>query len=255
MKPSITIMNFSGIYEKESFYLETDHSWLDMKHLSGTNCYCDDEAMDAIREKIVSLETKGIHFLDSGNYHYVSRIWMEKIHQPFQLLVFDNHTDLQPPAFGGLLSCGGWIADSLEKLPELKKVFLVGPDGEACSRTDREYQKKTIFLTREMLQEAREKQDLFSALEALGMDYRQPVYISVDKDILSTVEIKTNWSQGDMSFTELLDLLSQVLLCWKKEGGEILGVDICGEPQLQEAGTEENDRVNKDLMHLLEKLL
>ena len=50
---------------------------------------------------------------------------------PFRLLVFDNHTDMQLPAFGGLLSCGGWIAASLEEVPMLQEVILVGPDEEA----------------------------------------------------------------------------------------------------------------------------
>ena len=40
---------------------------------------------------------------------------MEKIDMPFRLILFDNHTDMQPPAFGGLLSCGGWAAEALEK--------------------------------------------------------------------------------------------------------------------------------------------
>ena len=47
---------------------------------------------------------EGIHFLDSGNYHYVSKIWMEKIEEEFELLVLDHHTDMQPPMFGDILS-------------------------------------------------------------------------------------------------------------------------------------------------------
>ena len=51
---------------------------------------------------------------------------MEKIDMPFRLILFDNHTDMQPPAFGGLLSCGGWAAEALEKLPHLQEVILIG---------------------------------------------------------------------------------------------------------------------------------
>ena len=46
--------------------------------------------------------TAGIHFIDSGNYHYMTRLWLTRMDQPFCLLVYDNHTDMQPPAFGGI---------------------------------------------------------------------------------------------------------------------------------------------------------
>ena len=58
---------------------------------------------------------------------------------------------MQPPAFGGLLSCGGWIYDSVMELPLLQKVILIGPDEEAFSRVEPEIQKKVEFLSREKL--------------------------------------------------------------------------------------------------------
>ena len=48
--------------------------------------------------------------------------------------MFDNHTDMQPPAFGGLLSCGGWVAEAIEELPLLREVILAGPDENALTR-------------------------------------------------------------------------------------------------------------------------
>ena len=110
----IVLMDFSGIYEEEQFWKQERVSWVSLQEVSGTNCYCDEEAMKFLKKKIADYSPNGIHFLDSGNYHYMSRIWIEKIGSPFGLVVFDNHTDMQPPAFGGLLSCGGWIASSIE---------------------------------------------------------------------------------------------------------------------------------------------
>ena len=86
---------------------------------------------------------------------------MEKIDIPFRLILFDNHTDMQPPAFGGLLSCGGWAAEALEKLPHLQEVILIGPDQEAFDQVDQEAfdqmdpeaQKRVRFLSREKLRE------------------------------------------------------------------------------------------------------
>ena len=106
MKP--IIMDFSGIYREENFLKEEEALWLDFRKLQGVNCYCTQEAEDEIKEKIYSLPFQGIHFLDSGNYHYLTKFWLEKIQKPFSLLVFDNHTDMQEAAFFGLLSCGSW---------------------------------------------------------------------------------------------------------------------------------------------------
>ena len=52
---------------------------------------------------------------------------------------------MQPPAFGGLLSCGGWIAASLEELPLLQEVILVGPDEEAYTQVEPDLQQKVLF--------------------------------------------------------------------------------------------------------------
>ena len=99
------ITNFSGIYKNQNFYknyAEEEISWTELSDLSGCNCYCDAEASDRIRKEIQAFTGKGLHFIDSGNYHYMTRLWLEKLQIPFRLLVFDNHTDMQPPAFGGL---------------------------------------------------------------------------------------------------------------------------------------------------------
>jgi hypothetical protein len=58
---------------------------LDSTHFSGTDGYCDSEGVETIRSLIAPFSASGVHFIDSGNYHYVSRFWAEKIHQPFSL--------------------------------------------------------------------------------------------------------------------------------------------------------------------------
>ena len=100
----IVIMNFSGIYKEQQFYrnhaeMQEDISWLEVQDLPGSNCYCDEEAQNRILDDIKNYTGNGIHFIDSGNYHYVSRLWLSKMEHPFRLLVFDNHTDMQLPAF------------------------------------------------------------------------------------------------------------------------------------------------------------
>ncbi len=154
---------------------------MEARDIPGTNCYCDEDAMNAIRSRIAPYSSGEIHFIDSGNYHYMTRIWLEKISEPFELLVFDNHTDMQPPAFGGLLSCGGWIYDSIMELPLLKKVILIGPDEEAFSRVEPEFKGKGgVFEQGEASGNGRNGS--VCICKESGGEY--PLYISIDKDVL-----------------------------------------------------------------------
>ena len=244
------IMNFSGIYKNQNFYkdhAEKEIFWTELSDLSGCNCYCDAEASDRIRKEIQAFTGKGLHFIDSGNYHYMTRLWLEKLQIPFRLLVFDNHTDMQPPAFGGLLSCGGWIAVSLEELPLLQEVILVGPDEEAYTQVEPDLQQKVLFLSREKLSTmtAEEKEGFFNNLSE-----DLPLYVSVDKDVLCKGDASTTWSQGDMHLSELMSFLELVL-----ERQNILGMDVCGECDMDSCSEDFlNDHANEAILRLWEKM-
>ncbi len=243
-------MNFSGIYKEQQFWqtgeIQRNISWVEVQELPGSNCYCDGDAMETLRQKLEEFDADGIHFIDSGNYHYMSRIWLEKLNTPFRLVVFDNHTDMQPPAFGGLLSCGGWVAASLEELPLLKEVLLVGPDQEAFDQTEPVLREKVRFLSREKLGEMtlEEKVSFFEELTA-----ELPTYLSVDKDVLCPEEASTTWSQGEMTLEELCQFVKILL-----EKQDILGMDVCGEcdPDACE-GDHLNDLANRKLLELWRK--
>ena len=243
------IMNFSGIYKNQNFYKNYAEEifWTELSDLSGCNCYCDAEASDRIRKEIQAFTGNGIHFIDSGNYHYMTRLWLEKLQIPFRLLVFDNHTDMQPPAFGGLLSCGGWIVASLEELPLLQEVILVGPDEEAYTQVEPDLQQKVLFLSREKLSTmtAEEKEGFFNNLSE-----DLPLYVSVDKDVLCKGDASTTWSQGDMHLSELMSFLELVL-----ERQNILGMDVCGECDMDSCSEDFlNDHANEAILRLWEKM-
>ena len=244
------ITNFSGIYKNQNFYknyAEEEIFWTELSDLSGCNCYCDAEASDRIRKEIQAFTGKGLHFIDSGNYHYMTRLWLEKLQIPFRLLVFDNHTDMQPPAFGGLLSCGGWIVASLEELPLLQEVILVGPDEEAYTQVEPDLQQKVLFLSREKLSTmtTEEKEGFFNNLSE-----DLPLYVSVDKDVLCKGDASTTWSQGDMHLSELMSFLELVL-----ERQNILGMDVCGECDMDSCSEDFlNDHANEAILRLWEKM-
>lgn len=244
------ITNFSGIYKNQNFYknyAEEEISWTELSDLSGCNCYCDAEASDRIRKEIQAFTGKGLHFIDSGNYHYMTRLWLEKLQIPFRLLVFDNHTDMQPPAFGGLLSCGGWIAASLEELPLLQEVILVGPDEDSYTQVEPDLQQKVLFLSREKLSTmtTEEKEGFFNNLSE-----DLPLYVSVDKDVLCKGDASTTWSQGDMHLSELMSFLELVL-----ERQNILGMDVCGECDMDSCSEDFlNDHANEAILRMWEKM-
>ena len=240
-------MNFSGIYKQQQFWqtgeIQRNISWVEVQELPGSNCYCDGDAMETLRQKLEEFDADGIHFIDSGNYHYMSRIWLEKLNTPFRLVVFDNHTDMQPPAFGGLLSCEDGWRRPLRNFHCLKKCSWSDRIRRLLTRQNRCLQEKVRFLSRERLREmTMEEKVLF--FEELSVDL--PVYLSVDKDVLCAEDASTTWSQGDMTLEELGQFVAILL-----EKQDILGMDVCGEcdPDACE-GDHLNDLANRELLEI-----
>lgn len=142
---------------------------------------------------------------------------------------------MQPPAFGGLLSCGGWIYDSVMELPLLQKVILIGPDEEAFSRVEPEIQKKVEFLSREKLRGMELMEILDFVKEQTG---KNPLYISIDKDVLCPEDADTNWSQGDMRLETMVRCLECAVSRCK--AGDILSTGS------ENADIEQLDAVRED---------
>ena len=88
----------SVVAEAENMAVKPVVTQLDCQDIPGTNCYCDSLAEEEIGKRIAPFGPEGIHFLDSGNYHYLTKLWLELVKVPFELLVFDHHTDML--AFG-----------------------------------------------------------------------------------------------------------------------------------------------------------
>ena len=192
---------------------------ISMKDVEGRNMYCDDEAYRIIRERLsaISGAASGIHMIDTGNYHYMSRIFTSFIGCGYDLLLFDHHTDMQEASFGGLLSCGSWAREVLEKDEHLGALTVIGPEkfeegGEEIkvNAGGREFAGRIYH--------GKNRTD-----EIL------PLYISADKDVMNTSECITNWDQGDLSMDELAELIGKL-----SEGRRVIGADICG-------GLSEND--------------
>lgn len=242
MQDSVVIMNFTHIYEDETFYISEQKSSaprspftpniLDFTTLSGTNGFCDDAAADEIRHRIADFPARGLHFLDNGNYHYLTRFWCEKISEDFVLVVYDHHVDLRKPVFPGLMSCGSWIRDVLLRNRHCRAVLIIGPERAQADIIGRELQSiseegafnaRLYCFTEDDILADRAAHELPYILAELYL----PVYISIDKDVLSRKVLRTNWDQGIMTEAELHRELGRFTT---DPDIHILGADICGEP-------------------------
>lgn len=212
-KLPVTILNFTGIYELQDIYRCPDYSIIDCTNIEGSNGYCDDIAATTIKSRLSTVPLSGINFIDNGNYHYISLFTIERINEPFTLVVYDHHSDMKEPAFAGLLSCGSWILNATETNKNIMRIILVGiseEQKEMIPETDTEI---IVYLDTDIRQ---------SSNVTFPQDY--PVYISIDKDVLSKEMLDTTWDQGIMTTDELTSSLESIL-----SDHPLIGVDICGE--------------------------
>ena len=125
-KLPIIVLDFSGVYDFEAFASSRNIIRVDCKDLKGVDCYCDEEGREKLHRRLAPYPSKAIHFLDSGDFHYLTEYWVSRLQEPFSLIVFDHHPDMQQPQWEGLVSCGGWVTDVLKSNPFVRHIILVG---------------------------------------------------------------------------------------------------------------------------------
>jgi len=237
-------MNFSKAYEQESFFEKKEVNWIDCTDIEETNCYCSIGAEKKLNDRVQHISEEGLHFIDSGNYHYVSGIWMNRLHTPFDLVLIDHHPDMQLPCFGNILSCGGWVKQFMDTNPFVSNVILIDIDKELFDN-DR---KENRFLKEENLYYF-SKEDILQNKRIHWGEKKNPIYISLDKDVLNKTSARTDWSQGAMDFKEL-KLILEILF----RDFEVIGMDICGEAvsSINNSDSAVNDTTNQKLINMID---
>lgn len=214
-----SILNISGLYEDESWSPSEPCVKVGLRDLEGCCCYCDGAARERLRGEVRKLDLNALHWIDSGDYHYITLFFLERIEEPFDLVLLDNHPDDQEPAFGdGLLSCGGWVAGARRTLPLLRDV-LRNPS----------------------------ESDLAGTAE--GCACRRPVYLSIDIDVLSRDFARTDWSQGDMTLEQLYSAVKSL-----RASRRLLGVDVCGGLAINKGACPEDLLVNRRTRDMIQSL-
>lgn len=266
------ILDFTHVYRDEDIKDIDRFRYIDCSDIQETDMYCSKNAYEKIWGRIEPYGIQGIHYIDSGNYHYITKIITDHITEPFGLVMYDHHTDMQIPMVPEMMSCGDWAGQTLIQNKNLRQLVVVGPPESDIEQTLESYSGSQSGRLLTFSAEDLHGDLLENKLKLIRTDL--PLYISIDKDVLGTEYTETNWSQGDMSIDGLERLLSVFLggqgeekntdACRNDEryaGGirhsRILGVDVCGEvqtdisvPEYLEA-EEKNEKVNIELFRFI----
>lgn len=266
------ILDFTHVYCDEYIKDIDRFRYMDCSDIEETDMYCSKNAYEKIWGRIEPYGIQGIHYIDSGNYHYITKIITDHITEPFGLVMYDHHTDMQIPMVPEMMSCGDWAGQTLSQNKNLRQLVIVGPPESDIEQTLESYSGSQSGRLLTFSAEDLHGDLLENKLKLIRTDL--PLYISIDKDVLGTEYTETNWSQGDMSIYGLERLLGVFLggqgeeknsdACRNDEryaGGirhsRILGIDICGEiqtdipvPEYLEA-EEKNEKVNIELFRFI----
>jgi arginase family enzyme len=180
-------------------------------------------------------------FLGSGDYHHVSYLLIERLRslgERLQIVVFDNHPDNMRYPFG--IHCGSWVWH-VSRLPFVARVHVVGitsNDVEGGHLWENHLlplysgkvrywcvQRKLGAMRALGIRHCRSFATMPSLLDAFGDDMAasvEPIYLTIDKDVLSADVVNTNWDQGVMRLEELI-------LAIRLFQGRLVGSDVTGD--------------------------
>jgi hypothetical protein len=183
----------------------------------------------------------------SGDFHHVTLALLRRQTQPFNLLVLDNHPDWM--RFVPFLHCGTWLAHAA-RLPQVRRIFHVGGhvDFDNSYRVlapwrllrsgkivvvpaMRRYQRfPWKGIGHEPLRRDEKESSgtprIAEVLRPFAEDLAEcPLYVSLDKDVLTAEESVVNWDSGHLTLAEVTGILE--VACGL--AGGLAGVDILGD--------------------------
>lgn len=219
MENKITLLNFDNIYESQNFYLKSDYNIIDLTDIRSNIYYCEKKSLDMIDSRLKESDIEKVRFIGSGNYHYITYLFLKRIESRFTLILFDNHTEILSSDFNPYISCGSWILKSLETIENLEHIIMIGVNEKYLDLIPKKYKNKITIINNSVINNIKQVENII-----LSESKNEKVYISIDKDVLRKEDCLTNWDHGDMKLSELLYILEDVL-----ENFNVLGIDICGE--------------------------
>ncbi len=170
--------------------------------------------------------TRSIFLLGSGDFHHLTLLWLQTMTAPYFLVIFDNHFDCS--AIGPKYHCGNWLYHAA-RLEFCRRILHCGATerpgiGATWFGTDylRSKGKWTAMSGRDLGTAGGVQQ--FADTLAVENPTRLPIYVSIDKDVLSPEYAPGDWDNGQLAVADLramvTDLFRAYVLC---------GADITGE--------------------------
>ena len=172
--------------------------------------------------KTSTIKPEPVIFMGSGDYHHISHLLIRRyapIHPSLQVVVFDNHPDNMRYPFG--IHCGSWV-NQVSRLPFVRCVHVLGitsTDVERAHAWENHLRPlrsgkvrywcvgRNLAWMRHLGITQSQSFDsiaaMLNAFERYLQTQTDPVYLSIDKDVLSPDEVHTNWDQGVMRLAEL----------------------------------------------------
>lgn len=182
----------------------------------------------------------GCVFTGSGDYHHLTYLLLQhlQLQEDIQLIVCDNHPDNMRYPFG--IHCGSWVYWA-SRLPRVRHIHVIGI-GSADITVRHAWEnhwsplmkgKLTYWSTQADARWLRflgagRSSRAFDGPDALmdaflpQIDPALPVYLSIDKDVLSPEVVNTNWDQGMFQESHLQRLTAACR-------GRLIGADVTGD--------------------------
>jgi hypothetical protein len=189
-----------------------------------------------------------LNFPGSGDFHHVSLALLRRLRRPCNLLVIDNHPDWMRGI--PFLHCGTWLYHAAQ-LPAVERIFHVGGDvdfdnayrglapwpmlrcGKIVVAPARRYFRGQRWAKiehrplRRRADEAMRRDFLEDWLTPFRAELAaRPLYISLDKDVLTASEAVVNWDSGHLTTPEVLEVLEAFVSAAE---GEFAGMDVVGD--------------------------
>ncbi len=181
-------------------------------------------------------------FIGSGDFHHLSLPLIQRSiarHGPLRVLVLDNHPDNMRYPWG--VHCGSWVRDAA-RMPGVLGIDVIGITSSDIVglhvlennlaplwRGRLRYGAigldlgawRRLRLERAVRSYTHAEQLLQASLADLQAG-DEPLYLSIDKDVLDTCDVRTNWDQGCMRSSAMLAFVQALR-------DRIVAVDVTGD--------------------------
>lgn len=214
--PEVNVLCFDETLNGQKRLLKMAHHLFDFGNLEGIRFLMEKYKIEELKNRL-KIKMPGITYLGPGDFHHFTKLMIELTHQKPTLVLIDHHSDMfESPK--GVITCGSWVKDLLKE-KNVEKCIIIGLNRKDFEFLKTNELKSVVFIPEDLPQEIR----LFYLMKELTKN-NAPIYISIDKDVLSKDYAVTNWDQGTMTLDELLEILEVVA-----KTKRLIGVDVCGE--------------------------